>query len=443
MIGIVGVFVVGIGLGYLLLTVVLGVLVSREQPTVEPPADGPGDAPPTSVYFLIAALDEALVIADTVRSALGQGDAHVVVVDDGSADDTGAAARGVDPQRVTVVRRELPEARLGKGAALNVGLERIVELVAESGTDPASVVVCVMDADGRLSDGALGHVLPLFADPRVGGAQLIVRIRNRERLLGLIQDVEFYGMTATSQIGRTRTGTVSLGGNGQFTRLTALTDLGRPPWTASLTEDLDLTISLLTAGWVLTSTPRAHVTQQGVERLRPLLRQRTRWYQGHMTCGGRLPEIWRSVPMSNGAVLELTAYLAVPWVLVLPWSVLFHVGLWQTYQAIEVQGWSAFGGSALGQGVGVVLWYLLIFFPSIVSGFVYFRRARGRTLVRSLVLAHLLIPAAYVSYAAAWLALARMMRGQTGWVKTQRSQEVGAPATAGHHLATPTTKENP
>ncbi|MEZ5177260.1 MAG: hypothetical protein R2746_02985 [Acidimicrobiales bacterium] len=107
MIGIVGVFVVGIGLGYLLLTVVLGVLVSREQPTVEPPADGPGDAHPTSVYFLIAALDEELVIADTVRSALGQGGAHVVVVDDGSADDTGAAP-GVDPQRVTVVRRSSP-----------------------------------------------------------------------------------------------------------------------------------------------------------------------------------------------------------------------------------------------------------------------------------------------------------------------------------------------
>ena len=48
-----------------------------------------------------------------------------------------------------------------------------------------------------------------------------------------------------TQYGRIRTGTVSLGGNGQFTRLSALLEIGEQPWNASLTEDLDLTISLL------------------------------------------------------------------------------------------------------------------------------------------------------------------------------------------------------
>lgn len=47
-------------------------------------------------------------------------------------------------------------------------------------------------------------------------------------------------------------------------------------------------------GWTLTSTPLAAVSQQGVHKVRALIQQRTRWYQGHMSCGRRLPEIWHS-----------------------------------------------------------------------------------------------------------------------------------------------------
>ncbi len=90
-----------------------------------------------------------------------------------------------------------------------------------------------MDADGRLSAGALDAVLPLFADECVGGVQLPVRIRRvRGSILTLLQDLEFWGVCAIAQLGRIGSGTVSLGGNGQFTRLTALLELGQQPWRA-------------------------------------------------------------------------------------------------------------------------------------------------------------------------------------------------------------------
>lgn len=424
MIGALTIVVVGLGMAYFLMTASSGILHERRKgAAVE--LDGPE---PTVVYFLIGCLDEELVIGETVENLLVDPRARVVVVDDGSEDATSAIAGAVDPGRVHVLRRELPNARLGKGKALNDGFARINEIVEAEGIDPAEVLVCVMDADGHLSDGCLDAVLPLFRDPDVGGAQLMVRIRNRETLLGLMQDMEFYGLTATCQLGRVATGTVSLGGNGQFARLTALNGLDGVPWSESLTEDLDLTISMLTKGWKLTSTPDAHVTQQGLEKVRPLIKQRTRWYQGHMTCFRRLPELWRTRSLPHEAVLETTAYLAVPWLQVLPWSILFHVGVWQTYAVIAGRGWDVFGSSTAARVVGIVLWYLLIFFPNIVNGSVYFRRVRSTGILGSIALGHLLVFSAYISYLACWRALYRMVAGRTGWDKTRRAQEVVAPS---------------
>ncbi|HWJ98637.1 MAG TPA: glycosyltransferase family 2 protein [Acidimicrobiales bacterium] len=424
MIGALALIIVGLGMAYFLMTTSSGVLFERRRGKEPVTPEGPE---PTTVFFLIGCLNEELVIEETVERLLVDDRARVVVVDDGSDDRTSAIAAAVDADRVTVLRRELPNARLGKGKALNDGFARINEIVHEEDIDPSTVLVCVMDADGHLSRGCLDKVLPLFRDPDVGGAQLIVRIRNRDTLLGLIQDIEFFGLTATCQIGRVATGTVSLGGNGQFARLTALNGLDGVPWSESLTEDLDLTISMLTNGWKLTTTDEAHVTQQGVEQIRPLIKQRTRWYQGHMTCGRRLPELWRSRALPHGAVLEVTAYLAVPWLQVLPWSILFHLGIWQTYQTISGKGWEVFGTSVVAQVVGMVLWYLLIFFPNIVNGSLYFRRVRSTGLIKSLALGHLLILAAYISYAACWRALYRMVVGRTGWDKTRRAQEMASP----------------
>jgi cellulose synthase/poly-beta-1,6-N-acetylglucosamine synthase-like glycosyltransferase len=426
MIGVLAIVTVGLGLTYLFLTASAGVLHERRARGIELP-DGPE---PTVVFFLIGCLNEELVIGSTLENLLADPRARVVVVDDGSDDATGAIARAADPQRVTVVRREPPNARLGKGKALNEGFARIRQTVAAEGIDPSEVLICVMDADGELSEGCLDAVLPLFRDPAVGGAQLMVRIRNRATLLGLIQDMEFYGLTATVQVGRVATGTVSLGGNGQFARLTALEGLDDDPWSESLTEDLDLTISLLADGWKLTSTPHAHVSQQAVEQVRPLLRQRTRWYQGHMTCGRRLPELWRSPKLSHAGALEVTAYLGVPWLQVLPWSILFHLGLWETYQVIAHHGWDIFGRSTNARVIGLVLWYLLVFAPCIANGFLYSRRMRSYGIVRSIALAHLLLLSAYVSYLACWRALYRMVRQRQGWEKTRRTEELIAPKLA-------------
>nr|WP_240979877.1 glycosyltransferase [Streptomyces sp. HNM0574] len=381
------------------------------------------------IYFLVPCLDEQEVIARTVTQLCAADPrAHVVLIDDGCADATVPRARGACPEgRLTVITRTAPEARQGKGAALNAGLRHVVADIALRGLPPHDVVIGVMDADGRLSVRAVDQVLELFDDPRVGGAQLPVRIVNRHRLITRVQDMEFWGLAAVSQFGRIATSTVSLGGNGQFTRLSALLTVSDHPWSSALTEDLDLTVSLVTRGWKLTSTPHAWVEQQGLESWRRLARQRTRWMQGHMTAVTRLPELWASLRVGHLALLEVTMYLLVPWVLVLGWSVLFHLTL-----AVTVFHLSH--GQLWGQGLSTVpaalLWYVVSFFPNLIAACLYRRRAGDCSLLRSLLLGHVLLPANYVAYAAVWRGLLRMLRRRHGWDKTRRVLDT-APAPAG------------
>jgi cellulose synthase/poly-beta-1,6-N-acetylglucosamine synthase-like glycosyltransferase len=296
--------------------------------------------------------------------------------------------------------------------------------VAARGLDTDRVLVVVMDADGRLSNGAIDEVVPLFDDPDVGGVQLAVRIRNRtDNFLLRFQDHQFWTLSSLTQFGRMVTGTVSLGGNGQFTRLRALVGLDGEPWSPSLTEDLDLTIRLALAGWRLTSTPRAAVDQQGVPSVGPLVRQRTRWYQGHMMAGRHLPDVLASPNMSHASAMEVCLYLLVPWIFDLPWSILYHLVLLQVVLAFPAAELLPGEGWALAAQVAII--YLLGFWPALITAGLAKARDPKMSIRRALELGHCFIITNYLSYACAWRALGRMVRGQNGWTKTSRIDESG------------------
>src|SRR5437868_5930120 len=97
-----------------------------------------------------------------------------------------------------------------------------------------------------------------------------------------LQDFEFVTLTEIFQRARQQLGSVGLGGNGQFTRLSALADVGDAPWTDCLTEDLELGVRLRLKGWTNHFCPRTYVSQQAVAKLRPLVRQRSRLFLGHL-----------------------------------------------------------------------------------------------------------------------------------------------------------------
>ena len=258
-------------------------------------------------------------------------------------------------------QRVSPDARVGKGAALNAAYLDVRRRMAGNAD---RVVIAVVDADGRLEPDVLDHVDPILRSPGTGAVQLMVRIFNRAHLLTRFQDFEFVSFSALLQRARQHIGSVGLGGNGQFVRLSALQSLGDAPWSDCLTEDLDLGIRLAMAGWDNRFTGSSVVSQQGVTNLGVLWRQRTRWIHGHMQCWKLIPDIVRS-DLPTSAVADLLYYLAAPLVLALA-SILFTLPLILLVAgltagvSIDHQGWGAV--------VVAVIWYLVVLLRPSCSG---------------------------------------------------------------------------
>jgi 1,2-diacylglycerol 3-beta-glucosyltransferase len=383
--------------------------------------------------FVVPALDEEVTIRDSVERllAIELQRRMIIVVDDGSKDRTPEILQDLAHPDLHVVRRESPHAREGKAAALNYAYRMLGGLLGE--VDHGEVVVVVVDADGRLDAAAPRYAAAHFADPAVGGVQALVRIYNRERLLTWLQDIEFSIYAHLYQAGRNAWGTAGMGGNGQFNRLRALDRIAdrRGPWRDRLTEDQDLGLRLIIAGWQSRQDLRAVVEQQGLTRVRRLLNQRTRWAQGNLQAMSLVPAL-RDAPLPRAARTELLAYLLMPL-----WQGFIGVTLLAAI-ALAVTGTAPFWDG--GPAWQIVLFYLLGFGATML-GCVAARAASGwRGWIAGLLVAQIYALYCWLLWPALAHAAIRQLTEQKDWSKTQHEPLASSPTSAGSsETVTPVT----
>ena len=363
---------------------------------------------PLYFVFLVPCLNEARVIGGTLESLLAvRGRFQVVVVDDASDDGSPTVVSAFPSSLVSLVQRRPPNARLGKGAALNHGYNEILLRGVAEAWSPESTIVVVFDADTRVPPDFLERVTPFFADPRVVGVQSAVRMYNAQRnWVTFCQDIEFAVWARVFSRAKDRLGSATLGGNGQCVRLSALLSLGRSPWRPSLTEDLDLSLRLLMHGGRIRFSDATHVAQEAVPTVRQLIRQRARWVQGHLVTWEHLPAILSS-PLPLRVRLDLTVLLLLP-------AALAPLAL------ATLEGWRSllqgFGALSLQ---GVTAWYALAFATAPLTAWALIREtSTGKP--RAIIQTHL-----FVAYSVLWiLAAARaiwsILRGDRAWTKTSR-----------------------
>ena len=420
----------------------------------------PGGDPTTlEWHFFVPCRDEETVIGDTVaylRQTFRE--AHVWVIDDDSDDRTaevvmglrGPRHGGTGDQRLHLVRRQRPFARTGKGDALNSAYRELKRWLGKH-ADTDRAIIVVVDADGRPAPDCLEvcSAEHLFGNPRVGAVQVDVRMSNRgtspsaggyfKRKFGSalvrMQDLEFRSAIAAIQLSRGHTGTISMGGNGQFTRLSALDSIveGAGPWRGALLEDFELGVHLLTAGWHTGFTVDTHVDQEALYSLRRFLTQRTRWGQGTMQCARYVRRIWDSRHLSTLGAAEMLYYLAQPWMQLLG-TLIYPIpfvllGIRATHNPTEV--WEWFSGGA---------WLLFATYgsfglmPFIIWGPIYRKKCEpDKGFFRGLAYGFAYAIYIYTFYITSWRALVRLIRGHNGWTKTRRNTEAGHPVVALDH----------
>ena len=382
--------------------------------------------------FCIPCLNEAKVIRKTIESLLKLDYNHlfIVVIDDASDDATVHIVQQINDARVRIHRRKYPHARLGKGEALNDVYQKICKVVQRLAINPHHVILTVVDGDGRPSQNLLKEAQHAFIDPDVGAAQTTIRMTNRENWLSLMQDVEFYSNVATIQNSREYMQSVGLGGNGQFSRLSAMQELGTHPWSSCLLEDFDFGLSLLIRGWKIRHLSHSTMYQQGVTSISHYIKQRSRWAQGNMQCLRRLKEVLQA-KIPTLAKLDILYFLLQPWtsligslIMILSWGLIgmfLYSYDFQLFTAPTQWIWNI---------IVLFIWLCLIFGPGLFWGLRHYHFTKNNATQScsfwQCAVAGLTMPLYNLFVIpSVWIACWRQLLRKKKWIKTERIEEKG------------------
>jgi len=240
------------------------------------------------VSILVPAYNEGETIEAALESLLEESYPcyEVIVVDDGSSDDTLALARKFEGRHGNCTVRVHSKPNGGKWSALNLAFQR-----------STGELVLSVDADSRLAPGSLHQLVARLSDPRVACVAGQVRVRNRVNILTRLEALEYLAGCGLMRTAQSFSGMVLVvpGPIGLFRRsvleevfirygMAAVPD--RPGHVAgpyegdTFAEDFDLSLTILSLGGRIVYEPGAISHTKAPETAFRLLSQRYRWQRG-------------------------------------------------------------------------------------------------------------------------------------------------------------------
>ena len=289
------------------------------------------------VTLIVPAYNEGVVIQSAIRSLLDLDypSYEILVIDDGSTDDTHARAAELEGRYGGVTVRVIGKANAGKAAALNTGIALARH----------EYVLC-MDGDSRLSRDTLRRAIRHFTNARVGAVAGNVKVVNRNGLWTRLQALEYIeglNMARRAQ-GFLRAVNIIPGPIGVFRRQVLL-DIGGYD-TDTFAEDADLTLKMLTAGWQIVYEDGAIAYTEAPENLLDLIKQRYRWTRGILQALRKRPG-WFTAPAGGFNV----------WISLV--AMVFEAIIWPV---VNVLGNLFFAIAALQAGAAeyVAYWWVLL-----------------------------------------------------------------------------------
>jgi poly-beta-1,6-N-acetyl-D-glucosamine synthase len=223
------------------------------------------------VTIIVPAYNEGPVIEQSIRSLL-QLDYpayEVLVIDDGSTDDTRERVAPLEGRHGDVTVRLYSKQNGGKASALNVGI----------GLARHEYVLC-MDGDSKLEPQVLRAAMPHFSKPYVAAVAGNVKVINRDTHIARFQALEYIqglNMARRAQ-GFVRVVNIIPGPIGVFRRKTLLEVGGYDRDTYA--EDADLTLKLIATGYHVVYEEKAIAWTEAPEGVLDLIKQRYRWSRG-------------------------------------------------------------------------------------------------------------------------------------------------------------------
>ena len=255
--------------GLAVLRTVLQVLLAKRHSRQPVPVSRARRARLPDVSVIVPAYNEQRGIAACVRSlaATDYPNLDIIVVDDGSTDDTAAIVAGLALPNVRLLRQ--PNA--GKPAALNNGIRRAQH-----------DIFVLVDGDTVFEPDALRALVAPFAQGEVGAVAGNTKVGNRRGMLGLWQHIEYVmGLNLDRRMFDALQCMPTVPGAIGAFRREALEDVSGVK-EDTLAEDTDLTMAIGRAGWRVVYAADACAWTEVPATIGQLWQQRYRWSFGTM-----------------------------------------------------------------------------------------------------------------------------------------------------------------
>ncbi len=389
-----------------------GMWYSRRAARVVPIAadfDWPG------VSIMVPARNEAVVIRRTIEALLAldypAARLQIVIVNDGSTDDTAAIVNetAATDGRVRCVTVPAEVSGRGKAAALNLAFPMV-----------AHELIAIYDADNRPEPASLRTLVSALArDPTLAAAVGKFRCLNRDRnLLTRFINIETLAFQWIVQAGRwALLDVTTLPGTNFVMRKSVLDEVGG--WDEdALTEDAELSIRIYETGRRIRLVPDAVTWEQEPEQLAVWFRQRRRWARGHnYVLAKHLRRLLHLRP--RVVALELLYALAIYYVVFAAIAISDILFVLASFGVVSLHALGPYSE----------LW-LLAFVLFVLEVTIALSREQGEDSPSNV----LLVIVAYFTYCQLWIPVVIrafiddvILRKKKVWAKTERFAEPGSP----------------
>lgn len=240
----------------------------------QPPAHKSSQRPRTfpKVSMLVPCFNEEKTVGSTIESLLAldypKEQLEIIVIDDGSTDNTRAVAEGYtyNPQV-----KFFHKANGGKYTALNLGIEHA-----------SGEIIGCLDADSFVAqDGLIEMAKKFESDPAIMAITPAMKVYKPKKMLELMQSVEYtFGIFYKKMFDNLSAINV-LPGPFSMYRKEVFQKIGVFKH-AHNTEDMEITFRMHANGLKIVNAHTAVVYTTVPKTLRALVKQRTRWSQGYL-----------------------------------------------------------------------------------------------------------------------------------------------------------------
>ena len=296
------------------------------------------------VTLIVPAYNEGVVLQAAVDGLMSMDYPRfeVLVVDDGSTDDTYVEAVRLVGVYGSRRMRVITQPNGGKASALNTGIANA----------RGELILC-MDGDSRLEPQTLKQAVKHFSDPSVGAVAGDVKVVNRLNLLTKLQALEYIEGLSLVRTAHAffRRVMVIPGPIGVF-RKQVLEEVGGY-FQDTYAEDCELTLRILLAGWKVKHESRAIAWTEAPESLEAFFKQRYRWSRG----------ILQAVIKHKGQLLKPFPHF-IDWFFM--WLVVFESMVWPGMDVFGIF-FFVFVASFVGLSTIIVLWWAQLTVLDIVA----------------------------------------------------------------------------